>query len=205
MTEKLKLENIAYQKNLDGNDKFKEMLETYEPKWNGLYQKLMSSSCLGDDYKEILTYLLLLKLNNPKQNKQRLKILLQNATENEKIHLQSLEDIYLHKQIRDILICLGVLDIDRAQFLNFPYRLVKNATVIAFATSDNPWITFNGYQFIAISKDYALQICSDSNNISNSGNQDLLLLSSEADIGEMNCCMRENAGQFVYASQQDIF
>lgn len=199
------LGSIAYQQDLDGNGDFKDFLDVYEPKWSHLYTQITQSKYSEQDYEETLTYLLLLKLNNLKQQKERLDILLNQASQTEVSHLDSLKFKDKHKQIRDISIDLKYLEILKNIYLTLPYRIVKNDSLLPFVTSDNPWMLLPNSQFIPISKEYGLQICTELSAEYDARNQGLHTLSQDCDIKEINCCMINNAERFVYTSTKDVF
>ncbi len=199
------LGSIAYQQDLDGNGDFKGLLDKYESKWTDLYTQITQSDFSEQDYEEILTYLLLLKLNNPKQQKERLDILLTQASQVEMMHLDSLKFKDKHKQIRDISIDFKYLEILKNIYLTLPYRIVKNDSLVPFATSDSPWMVLSDSQFIPISKQYGLQICTNLYAECDVMNQGLHALSQDCDVKEINSYMISNAERFVYTSIKDVF
>ena len=200
-----KLGKIAYQKDLDGDGDFRCKLNNYEQKWTGLYSKITQNNFLEQDYEEVLMYLFLLKLNNPKQQKDRIDLLLTQATPLEVKHLDSLKFKVKHKQTRDILIGSKYIETLTIEYLTRPYRIVKNVSSVPFVTSDNPWLSFKDYQFIPISKEFALQICTKLYVEMGGRNQGLHVLSDSTDVRIVNSLMIRNAERFVYASSKDVF
>lgn len=199
------LGSVAYQNDLDGNGDFKDFLDKYEHKWTDLYTKITQSSFSLQDYEEILTYLLLLKLNNPKQQKERLSIRLTQANQLEVTRLDPLSFKDKHKLTRDISIDLKYLEILKNIYSTLPYRVVKNDSLVPFVTSDNPWMVLPDSQFIPISKQYGLQICTNLCAEWDLRDLGLHTISQDCDVREINSCMINSAERFVYTSIKDVF
>ena len=197
------LGNVAYRRNLDGTGNFKAELERYESVWTVLYNKLISNKFSAREYEDVLTYLLLMSLNNPTKQKERLDIMLGHATPDEIAHVEHLETKDKHMQVRDILVGSGYVAVVKKELLQLAYWVVKNDSSVPFVTSDNPWVLLSECHFIPISKNYALQISTKDLDIA--GSSKLYLTSSEAEVREVNHLMRENADLFVYASSTNVF
>ena len=217
-----KLENIAYQCDLDGSGDFRDKLRKHENSWTEWFNELISNNFTDNTYKNILSYLVLMSLNNPTQQEQRIKNVLIGATPEESEQLISSGNSdaqYMHMQVRDILVDyelpygelpLNYDELLRDRLLLLPYRIVKNQSSVPFVTSDNPIMKLDDYLFIPLSRQYALQISTTSSVQTEelqhqTRNQGLHKLSKESDIREINRLMKVNAKRFVYTSSIDIF
>lgn len=203
-----KLIKQAYKHDLDGVGAFKTQLEYYESEWASIYQKVISNQCSDQDYEDMLTYIILISLNNPKKQQERIVKFLQGAANEQEKHINSKfpSKQQLHIETRDVL--LEVFDyVEHLKniLLSYKYWLVKNISTVPFVTSDNPIIVLNKCWFVPLSKNYALQI-DTTNRVLSNNYQGVHEDNDVEEVRGINRKMINNAEGFVYSSSlKDVF
>lgn len=205
---KKKLIKQANKPDLDGVGAFKTQLEYYEPKWTSIYQKVISGESSDHNYADMLTYIILISLNNPKKQQERIAIFLQGATNEEKQHINSKfqSKQQLHIETRDVLLeVFNYVECLKKILLSYKYWVVKNISTVPFVTSDNPIIVLDKCWFVPISKNYALQIDTTNRVVSNNY-QGVYEDHDVEEVRSINRKMINNAEGFVYSSSlRDVF
>ena len=205
---KKKLIKQANKPDLDGVGAFKTRLECYEPKWALIYQKVISGQSSDQDYEDMLTYIILISLNNPKKQQERIAKLLQGATNEQEKHINSkfLSEQQLHIETRDVLLeVFNYVECLKNILLSYKYWLVKNISTVPFVTSDNPIIVLNKCWFVPLSKNYALQI-DTTNKVLSNNYQGVHEDNDVEEVRSINRKMINNAEGFVYSSSlRDVF
>ena len=203
-----KLIKQANKLNLDGVGAFKARLECYESKWTLIYQKVISGQSSDQDYEDMLTYIILISLNNPKKQQERIAKLLQVATNEQEKHINSIfpSKQQLHIETRDILLeVFNYVNNLKNILLSYKYWLVKNISTVPFVTSDNPIIVLNKCWFVPLSKNYALQI-DTTNRVLSDNFQGVHEGNDVEEVRSINRKMINNAERFVYSSSlKDVF
>lgn len=203
-----KLIKQANKLNLDGVGAFKTRLECYESKWAVIYQKVISGQSSDQDYEDMVTYIILISLNNPKKQQERIAKLLQVATNEQEKHINSIfpSKQQLHIETRDILLeVFNYINNLKNILLSYKYWLVKNISTVPFVTSDNPIIVLNKCWFVPLSKNYALQI-DTTNRVLSDNFQGVHEGIDVEEVRSINRKMINNAERFVYSSSlKDVF
>lgn len=203
-----KLIKQANKLNLDGVGAFKARLECYESKWTLIYQKVISGQSSDQDYEDMVTYIILISLNNPKKQQERIAKLLQVATNEQEKHINSIfpSKQQLHIETRDILLeVFNYVNNLKNILLSYKYWLVKNISTVPFVTSDNPIIVLNKCWFVPLSKNYALQI-DTTNRVLSDNFQGVHEGNDVEEVRSINRKMINNAERFVYSSSlKDVF
>ena len=203
-----KLIKQANKLNLDGVGAFKARLECYESKWTLIYQKVISGQSSDQDYEDMVTYIILISLNNPKKQQERIAKLLQVATNEQEKHINSIfpSKQQLHIETRDILLeVFNYVNNLKNILLSYKYWLVKNISTVPFVTSDNPIIVLNKCWFVPLSKNYALQIDTTNRELSDNF-QGVHEGNDVEEVRSINRKMINNAERFVYSSSlKDVF
>lgn len=197
----MKISSIACQNNLDGNRKFPKQLKSLEDKWNDLYTDLINDNIASSKKDEISQYLALLSFNNPKKQRDRINILLSEATKKEKEHIDNnYNNKKMHIDVRDIILeDIGeskVFCSIKDSLIRSQWSLMKNDTAVPFITSDNPILVCRKGWFVPISKEYLLYI-----NLEIIMNNEKIAVVpiEEHVVKDMNISMQNNAERFFFS------
>lgn len=195
-----------YENGRDGNGEFATMLRKYEGVWVKTLNAISGCHTINilasEDRENLVGFLSMLNLNNPKKSLERMGILKENATDTEIEHVKKtygdFTDQECQKKVRDTQIYLGHHHTVMGDLLSRPWVIFKLADSVncTFITSDDPIIVTDQGWYVPLSKDLLILFsCKHEEGIRE--------IKDDKDVQKINEMMSKNAKKFCASGFND--